>query len=179
MDEFKTRLPLITNGQVERVIEHFALAAAAGELAIQAGILPWPSGQALTSTYNVFIAWYDNFNMLTKPIEDQIIECLFSVLERQGKSGFKPYRDAYGAVGNLGDCFGYRQQLGSTLELILPKDGFCKLFQGFPYMTCCKILADRGMLLKDGRNCMTKRSIPGNPHSRCYVIRVHNYDGLL
>ena len=48
------------DGQVERVIRKFALVAAAGEMAIAYGIVPWVKGTALTSVGRCFEGWLDD-----------------------------------------------------------------------------------------------------------------------
>lgn len=45
------------DGQVHRVCGRFALVAAAGELATEMGILPWPAGEATTGAVKCFQAW--------------------------------------------------------------------------------------------------------------------------
>ena len=47
------------SGQVKRVCERFGIAAAAGELAINLGIVPWPKGEAIKAAAGCFQAWID------------------------------------------------------------------------------------------------------------------------
>jgi uncharacterized protein (DUF927 family) len=50
-------VPPGADGQVRRAAGRFALVAAAGELAIAAGILPWPAGEAEKAAAECFKAW--------------------------------------------------------------------------------------------------------------------------
>lgn len=50
-------VPAGADGQVRRAATRFALVAAAGELAIAAGILPWPAGEAEKAAAACFKAW--------------------------------------------------------------------------------------------------------------------------
>ena len=50
-------LPADADSQVLRVANKFALVAAAGELAIEAGIVLWPRGEVFTSVFKVFSDW--------------------------------------------------------------------------------------------------------------------------
>ncbi len=50
-------VPEGADGQVRRAAGRFGLVAAAGELAIEAGILPWPSGEAERAAAACFLAW--------------------------------------------------------------------------------------------------------------------------
>jgi putative DNA primase/helicase len=52
-------VPDDASGQVQRAARRFALVAAAGELAIGAGILPWPPGEAERAAAACFAAWRD------------------------------------------------------------------------------------------------------------------------
>jgi uncharacterized protein (DUF927 family) len=52
-------VPDDVSGQVQRAARRFALVAAAGELAIGAGILPWPPGEAERAAAACFAAWRD------------------------------------------------------------------------------------------------------------------------
>ncbi|MBU1230308.1 MAG: DUF927 domain-containing protein [Proteobacteria bacterium] len=45
------------DGQVRRVCGRFALMAAAGELGISLGVMPWPPGEALTAAATCFRSW--------------------------------------------------------------------------------------------------------------------------
>jgi putative DNA primase/helicase len=47
------------DGQVHRVAQRFALIAAAGELAVEADVLPWRSGEASTACSRVYQDWLD------------------------------------------------------------------------------------------------------------------------
>ena len=58
MREFETReVPAKADGQVRRVAGRFALVAAAGELATNWGILPWPAGTAHEAAAKLFKEW--------------------------------------------------------------------------------------------------------------------------
>ena len=47
------------DGQVHRVAQRFALIAAAGELAVAAEVLPWPSGEATKAAARVYEDWLE------------------------------------------------------------------------------------------------------------------------
>ena len=52
-----TNRPDGADGQVSRVCGRFAIVAAAGELGIMLGVLPWPVGEALKAAATCFNAW--------------------------------------------------------------------------------------------------------------------------
>ncbi|WP_426958335.1 DUF927 domain-containing protein [Muricoccus radiodurans] len=51
------RVPPDADGQVKRVAQRFGLIVAAGELATELGILPWPAGEAERAAVACFSAW--------------------------------------------------------------------------------------------------------------------------
>ena len=50
-------VPKDASGEVSRAAGRFSLAAAAGELAIEAGILPWPEDTAASTAVDLFMQW--------------------------------------------------------------------------------------------------------------------------
>jgi putative DNA primase/helicase len=52
-------VPPGADGQVKRAAGRFALVAAAGELAIQAGVIPWEPGEACRAATACFNAWLE------------------------------------------------------------------------------------------------------------------------
>ncbi|MDP3426132.1 MAG: hypothetical protein Q8S17_01970 [Humidesulfovibrio sp.] len=60
MRSFETNnAPVGADGQVRRVCGRFALVAAAGELGVSFGVLPWPTGEASRAAATCFKAWVD------------------------------------------------------------------------------------------------------------------------
>ncbi len=68
----------------QRAADRFALAALAGEMANEAGILPWPAGEATRAAQVCFDRWRDALGVSTAgPVEDaQIIEAVRAFLDR-------------------------------------------------------------------------------------------------
>ena len=56
----KRYAPPSADGQVLRVCDHFALVAAAGELARELGIVHWKSGTAIEAAHQCFRDWFEN-----------------------------------------------------------------------------------------------------------------------
>jgi len=50
-------VPPGADGQVSRAAARFAMVAAAGELAIRLGIVPWPKGEASRAAARCFTDW--------------------------------------------------------------------------------------------------------------------------
>ncbi|MAO26054.1 DUF927 domain-containing protein [Roseovarius sp.] len=49
-----------SDGQVQRVLKRFALAALAGELATQVGLTGWPTGAARDAAREMFLTWFEH-----------------------------------------------------------------------------------------------------------------------
>ncbi len=49
-----------SDGQVQRVLKRFALAALAGELATQVGLTGWPNGAARDVAQEMFLTWFEH-----------------------------------------------------------------------------------------------------------------------
>ena len=170
-NSFAQKVLHIRDAVEERVLRHFSFIAAVGEFAISLGILPWPRGHAFKAVDYVFYAWRDYRRENSLSLDAQVFECLNNAIQRRGLSGFHLLQGS-GAVGNLGDAYGYRKEYGTYLELILPIDGFKRLFDKWLPRDVCQVLDGQGMLLRDGDNFTTKRAIPGNPKARCYVLKI-------
>ena len=70
------------SGQIHRGAQRFALAAAAGELAIRAGIVPWAPGAAGAAVLAIFNRWADGFGRKGLHEERQIIEVVQGAIQQ-------------------------------------------------------------------------------------------------
>lgn len=76
--------------QAYRVAKRFAIVAAAGEIATQAGITGWQSGQATTAVMTCLDNWLDNYGRDGEHEQRQIIEHIKAFIEQHGSSRFQP-----------------------------------------------------------------------------------------
>lgn len=171
MDEFARHISPPAEGQIQRAHRYFALIAAAGEWGIQQGILPWAPSEAIQASAYAYQEWLGCFREDSMPETERILLRLKTVMERYGQKKFLDYQGAQ-SLGNLGSAFGYRHETPTRIELILPNDGFARVFEKFDTLTVCRALKNAGMLLTEERNYKVKRPLPGNPNARCYVIVV-------
>ena len=77
------------SGQVKRVCERFGIAAAAGELAINLGIVPWPKGEAIKAAAGCFQAWIDARGGIEAAEVTNGIAAVRAFLSAQGSSRFE------------------------------------------------------------------------------------------
>lgn len=95
IDEFMSRYPNI-KAQAYRVGTRFALTAAAGELATQAGITGWKKGQAMKAAQICFDNWLNNYGRGGEHEQRQIIEHIKGFIERHSTSRFQPcHKDSF------------------------------------------------------------------------------------
>jgi putative DNA primase/helicase len=72
------------DGQVKRAASKFALAAMAGELAIQYGIVPWPKGDAIKAAAKMFDAWCAGRGTVANDEPRQILRRVSDFIDRHG-----------------------------------------------------------------------------------------------
>jgi putative DNA primase/helicase len=76
------------HGQVRRVARKFGLVAAAGELAIKLGILPWDKGEALSAAEYAFQLWLDHRGTTGSLDLKQTLERIRDLFEKSGDARF-------------------------------------------------------------------------------------------
>jgi putative DNA primase/helicase len=140
-------------GQVLRVADRLGLVAAAGELAVDLGILPWQAGTVAGAVKVIFDGWHEDRGG-DEPAEVRTaIEQIRGILERYGDSRFdspNPVADSRPVIDRLGYVHGQ----GSDRQWwILPqtwRDVFC---DGHDAKMIAKAFVKRGLLLpgEDGR----------------------------
>lgn len=87
--DFMSRYPDI-KAQAHRVGTRFAIVAAAGEIATDAGITGWQTGQAMSAVQVCFDNWLDNYGRDGEHEQRQIIEHIKGFIEQHGASRFQP-----------------------------------------------------------------------------------------
>ncbi|WP_441375163.1 DUF927 domain-containing protein [Acinetobacter lwoffii] len=89
LDSFIEQYNQVKNGQASRVLRRFALIAAAGELATQAGITGWQQGRAFEAVAQCFNTWLGNLGNGKNIEETKILEHIKSFFEANGTSRFE------------------------------------------------------------------------------------------
>jgi putative DNA primase/helicase len=143
---------------VQRVAQRFALAAAAGEVAIQLGVLPFPEGAANDAAERTFKAWIGDRGGAERR-EDQVAVTLVSAfLQRFGEARFAPWPGCTGAMsGDLGkleriipDLAGWRRED----QFLINAATWREITKGHDARAVAAALAGKGYLErdKDGKN---------------------------
>lgn len=85
---FRGHVPASAGGQVRRVARSFALAATAGELAIDWGIAPWKEGEALRAAGHMLRAWLRGRPTEGNLEDAQILAHVIDVMQRNWQARF-------------------------------------------------------------------------------------------
>jgi putative DNA primase/helicase len=111
-------IPESAAGQVHRVGGRFALVAAAGELATQAGITGWPEGEATRAARQCFEAWMKQRGGLGNAEQYQMLAQVRNFLQLHGAGRFTSWDRAEDHhAPDKSYRAGYRRSVGSDADL--------------------------------------------------------------
>ena len=162
------------DGQVHRVAQRFALIAAAGELAVAAGVLPWSAGEATNAAAKVYADWLEaRGGVEPAEIRNGIAQLRAFVLAH-GMSRFVPAWEESGEPRiPPRDLAGFRKQEADGWDYYITtsawRDEVCR---GFDTRALASQLAERGMLLvpTSGPHRAKSIKVPGYNKLRLYHI---------
>jgi uncharacterized protein (DUF927 family) len=163
-------VPVGADGQVQRAADRFGLVAAAGELAGEFGVVPWPSGEAHRAAVSCFQAWMDERGG-TEPAE--VAEAIARVrrfIEAHGQSRFEEVGPEILIPRLVANRAGYRKGAGAYEEWwVLPETWKAEVCAGLDPTRTARILNDRGMLVRSSDGFQSVRKIGGRA-TRVYVL---------
>ncbi|MNX66847.1 hypothetical protein D3C86_979510 [compost metagenome] len=174
-------VPADASGEVSRVAGRFALVGAAGEMAIDAGILPWPQGEAFKAAEVCFAAWLATRNTIGASDTEQGIAQVRKFLIANGSSRFVKLdgeRDD-GTPRLVINRAGFREDAveGATYFILTDvwRDEVCK---GFNAAAIARALAEQGHLQRGSEDRPTvQRRFPEIGRTRVYAIRSSIFEG--
>lgn len=175
-DDFeKEHVPRDADGQVCRVGRRFSLVAAAGELAIQWGILPVPKGSAAGAASRCFSDWLQHRGGTGSGEEKTILAQVRHFLEVKQISRFADADDPEGHRVNQ-DLAGYRKTFesghhkGRTVFAILSEVFHRDVCKGYDHKQVVQVLQNHDYLLTEpnGRPDIQVRA--SGLKQRCYCI---------
>ncbi|WGD29876.1 DUF927 domain-containing protein [Ancylobacter sp. WKF20] len=175
-DQFvRDHCPDGADGQISRVAARFGLVAAAGEIAREAGTLPWPEGEAMRAAAQCFHNWLAQRGGIEPAEERNAIAQVRHFIEQHGASRFEPIGDVRDhAETRVINRVGFRVGDASNgyEYIVLPEAWKTDICAGMDASFVTKVLAKRGFLKvgSDGK-AQTKYRLPGFKQSvRCYVL---------
>lgn len=177
--------------QVWRVCSRFALVAAAGELAAEAGIVPWEPGEAERGARRCFEAWLQQRGHSGNGEEQRLLRQVRLFLEKNGSAlfqwttranddhhketplrcGFKRYVDESGAPLHLDASTDYMDaksmpssspKHAADIEyMILPESFRREVCKGVDHKAVAELLKRRKHLIHQPDRLMNKQRLPG------------------
>lgn len=168
---FKDRCSTNWDGQVIRVSDRFALVAAAGELAIEWGILPLEPGMAVDAARILFDQWIDDWGGTTSHESRSGIEQVRTFLETQrsrfGDANGKNARNITNLAGGV-----LYDQKGAVEEFrIYPTIFREDICEGLDYHMVVNALDSKGYLIKQDPDKLLKVVNFNGASKKMYVIR--------
>jgi uncharacterized protein (DUF927 family) len=178
--------PADAGGQSRRACGRFAIIAVAGELATQAGITGWPTGEAKAAAVRCWQDWLAGRGGTGAAETREGFAQVRLFLEQHGEARFSPAWDR-SVTHVMAD--GESSETTKTDRPVINRAGFRKAGdgEGWTYYVLpegwrrevCKgldakavaaAMAEHGWLMKEGRNLTRKERIPGEGNQRVYVI---------
>ncbi|MGG5811446.1 DUF927 domain-containing protein [Falsiroseomonas sp. CW058] len=180
----KRHVPDEAAGQVRSVADRFALIGAAGELAIEWGVLPWPKGEAMAAAAACFKTWLGERGGAGATEDQQAIAQVQAFLELHGESRFTPLirRDERGDVVppaadqmRTQNRAGWRRRPPGSAEgwefLIMPQVWATEVCKGMDPKRAVAVLRSAGLLLgATDRAPAAVVKIPSEGPVRCYRV---------
>jgi uncharacterized protein (DUF927 family) len=196
--EFKAaHVPENAGGQVERAALRFALVGTAGEMATDCEITGWQPGEAMSAAAACFKAWLNQRGSSGNLEEVQMLAQIRRFFEVNGEARFtdwnRPVADDTHAPKTVNRA-GYRRHIDAQDEegrtiytgeyypegdekiakdteyYVFPVTFEQEVCAGFDYRAVCRLMADRGMLLTEGKSFKRKERLPGGEYPRCYRV---------
>ena len=171
------------SGQVQRVAKRFALVAAAGELAIQAGITGWQQGRAHEAVGQCFNDWLSGFGDGANLEERAILIDVKSFFQANGSSRFENINPPIMASGDdmpqrINNRVGYFRQDGEgKTYLVYPEQFKTEVCQGHDYRQVVKVLKSVNWLSCNANENMKSERIPeSDKPKRMYVFNSNMWE---
>jgi uncharacterized protein (DUF927 family) len=163
-----------SDGQVHRVAQRFALIAAAGELAVASGVVPWPEGEATSACVRVYLEWLAARGDVGPAELTLGIAQVRSFLLAHGMARFyAAWDEGLDSRATPRELAGFRKREGEGWDFYVTtsawKEEVCR---GFDSRLLADHLIERGWLLApEGRRHRAKAvSVPGQNKLRLYHL---------
>jgi len=167
-------VPTDADGQVQRSAQRFALLAAGGELAVAAGVLPWPEGEAPDAAARCFADWLTaRGGVGPAEVRDGIAQ-VRAFLLAHGMARFLPaWEDQADQRIPVRDLAGFRKREDAGWDYYVTADAWRgEVCTGSDSKALAKAMAERNMLLVPDAGPHRAKSItvPGHGKLRLYHL---------
>lgn len=165
--------PKGADGQVKRVADRFALVAAAGELAIGFGLLPWKPDTAKVHARVVFDRWLKSRGHTGAAEEETAVHQVAMFIEQHGESRFQKWDgDELRPINNR---VGFRKHLfnGGFDYYVFAKMWSSEVCKGLDPKFVTRVLKERGLLQlgSDGKPQVVASPPQVGQSGRYYVVK--------
>lgn len=178
IDDFVSEnVPSEADGQVRRAAARLGMIAAAGELAISFGLVPWEEGEVERAAVRALKDWLGSRGG-SEPAE--IREAVAQVrrfFEQHGESRFESADDS--DARPVMNRAGWRKGTGEErVWLVLPEMWKSEICAGLDPVMAARVLADKGMLKRDpGGKLQRSERTPYKSGQRVYVVTGALFEG--
>jgi putative DNA primase/helicase len=158
----------VSTGQEARAVASFAVAALAGELAIEFGILPWPSSTASAGLVEMYGAWIGHRGK-GQSEELKILRLVLAFIDRHAWR-FSDISDT--DATQAPDRAGWWRQVGDGRQYLFTPGALAEAAPSYDLRRISACLSAAGVIAVDGggRNLATKVSVPGGDRPRLYPV---------
>lgn len=176
---FEDHTPEGADGQIRRAAGRFAMIAAAGEAAIEAGVAPWPAGEPTRAAERCFADWLEARGGCHSAEDRNAVDYIRAFIEAHGASRFQA-DDAIEPAASLRDRVGVVVERDDGVrEWAFFAEAWKQVCRqgGLDPEAAARALRDAGAIEtgRDGR-LTKKRKVAGIGHPRCYVISSAIFD---
>lgn len=170
MDIFKNEnAPSNADGQVLRVLNRFALIAAAGALATELGITGWPQEDPMWAAKKCFEAWLRNRGGISAQEGQEVLRQVRHFFEQHGNARFSLIDDTSERI--IINRAGYKKMIEGNWHYFVFSESFKQdICAGFDMHIAIAILKEKGWLMPDAEGKSTRaENLPcSDSTTRCY-----------
>jgi putative DNA primase/helicase len=172
IDRFKQKnTPVNADGQVLRVLNRFALVAAAGTLATELSVTGWTDEDAFWAAKICFEAWLKNRGGLSAQEGQEVLRQVRRYLEQHGDSRFATFdcKDEQKTFNRSG----YRKQVDGGVHYFVLSESFKQeVCIGFDLSIAVDVLKERQWLMpdSDGKSTRAENLPCSTSTTRCYRL---------
>ena len=172
IDRFKQEnTPVNAEGQVLRVLNRFALVAAAGTLATELGVTEWTDEDAAWAAKTCFEAWLKNRGGLSAQEGQEVLRQVRRYLEQHGDSRFTSFDsdDEQKTINRAG----YRKPVDGGWHYFVLSESFKQeVCVGFDLSIAVDVLKERQWLMPDadGKSTRAEKLPCSTSTIRCYRL---------
>lgn len=166
-----------TEGFVQRAADALAVAAIAGEFAIDRGLLPWPANSAVCAMGELFRRWLEERGDAHSE-ERKVLDAIEGFITAHADSRFSGLHESPSGAssptpGVVRDRAGWWIEKAGRRIYLFSKDGLQEAVKstGIDLSRAVDILDDAGWIAeKDKGRFMKKKRIPGHDTKNCYWL---------